>query len=391
MGKKIVVAGHVCLDITPIFPVSAPGNLQQVLVPGRLVSLDGANVHTGGIVSNFGLGLKKLGAEVSLMGKVGEDEFGKIILDIFSGYGLEKDMIVAKNVRTSYSIVLALPGMDRIFLHDSGANDTFGFEDIDFNKLKDAALFHFGYPPIMRRMYANEGQELLEIFKKVKEMGIATSLDLAAVDEKSEAASVDWKAVLQKTLPFVDFFVPSLEELAFMLDKDLYKTLHERAKDQDVTRYVKLEEIERLASECISYGTSIVLIKCGAPGMYLKTAQKNVLEKMKCDFIEDLEAWSNVSHFEKSYKPDCILSATGAGDTSSAAFLFGLTEGYSYEKCLQLATGTGAFCVTRYDAVSGLVSFDTIFEKIEKGWQKQNLVYEKEELCAAIEEGNKPC
>ena len=373
MGKKIVVAGHVCLDITPIFPEAAACSIQQVLVPGKLVTLNGVDVHTGGVVSNSGLGLKKLGANVSLMGKVGDDEFGKIIMDIFCKYGVESDMIVSKSERTSYSIVIALPGTDRIFLHDSGANDTFGYDDLNFEKLKEADWFHFGYPPIMRKLYVDQGQELIKIFEKVKEMGITTSLDMAAVDEMSEVGRVDWKAILKHTLPFVDFFVPSLEELSFMLDRDLYDSLHNRAGEQDMTLFVKKEEIENLANQCILLGAKVVLIKCGAPGMYLKTAGWKVLEKINHDLMLDLEKWSDISYFEKSYVPNQVRSATGAGDTSCAAFLYAVTEGYSWQKCLQLATGTGASCVTQYDSISGLESFEKLLKKIEQGWQKQNL------------------
>ena len=61
--------------------------------------------------------------------------------------------------------------------------------------------------------------ELVNIMKKAKTNGCATSMDLAAVDENSEAGKADWKSILSKVMPFVDFFVPSVEELCFMLDR----------------------------------------------------------------------------------------------------------------------------------------------------------------------------
>ncbi|MBQ9644561.1 MAG: carbohydrate kinase family protein [Lachnospiraceae bacterium] len=76
---KIIAAGHICLDITPVFPagqsVRKPGEL---LVPGRLVRMEGADVHTGGSVANTGLALKLLGNDVTLMGKIGADAFGSL-------------------------------------------------------------------------------------------------------------------------------------------------------------------------------------------------------------------------------------------------------------------------------------------------------------------------
>ena len=68
-------------------------------------------------------------------------------------------MIVSEKANTSYSVVLAIPGMDRIFLHDPGANDEFVSEDVKEELLEGIALFHFGYPPIMKKMYEEEGAD----------------------------------------------------------------------------------------------------------------------------------------------------------------------------------------------------------------------------------------
>ena len=82
--------------------------------------------------------------------------------------------------------------------------------------------------------------------------------------------------------------------------------------------------------------------------------------------------WDKVSVFEKSYVPDRILSGTGAGDTSIAAFLKSAIEGYPVERCLQLATATGASCITSYGALDGLLSFEEMIAKIDAGWQKNS-------------------
>ncbi len=47
-------------------------------------------MHTGGAVANTGLAMKLLGADVSLMGKVGEDAFGDMILNILDGYDAKR-------------------------------------------------------------------------------------------------------------------------------------------------------------------------------------------------------------------------------------------------------------------------------------------------------------
>ena len=67
-------------------------------------------------------------------------------------------------------------------------------------------MFHFGYPPLMRSMYENDGAELVEIMKRAKAAGAATSLDMAAVDPDAQAGRADWEKILECVMPFVDFY-----------------------------------------------------------------------------------------------------------------------------------------------------------------------------------------
>ena len=81
----------------------------------------------------------------------------------------------------------------------------------------------------MKKMYEKGGEELLQIFQMVKRKGIATSLDMAAVDADSDAGKADWREIIQKVMPYVDFFVPSAEELLFMMDREKYDALQKEA------------------------------------------------------------------------------------------------------------------------------------------------------------------
>jgi len=373
MIKKAVIAGHICLDVTPVFPDQKVKNLEDILMPGKLIHMKGIDIHTGGAVANTGLAMKLLGAHVKLLGKIGEDEFGKLVLDIMrqNGYDGEKDMIKSEENTTSYSIVLAIPGIDRIFLHDAGANNTFCYDDIDFENIKDTALFHFGYPPIMKKIFENDGEELIKIFKTAKEYGMATSLDFAAIDPNSESGKVDWRVVLKRVLPYVDFFVPSVEELCCMLQPERYKSWMQQADGQDVTTILDVErDIKPLSEELMEMGAKVVLIKCGIPGLYYKTAGEAKLTEIGARTELDVKNWSDQEGFEKSYQPERVLSGTGAGDTSIAAFLTAMLSGRGLERCIQLAAATGASCVTAYDALGGLRSFEELEEKIEAGWDK---------------------
>ncbi len=375
MKNKIIAAGHICIDITPMFKGEKCDNVTDLLVPGKLINVRAADIHTGGSVANTGLAMKLMGADVSLMGKVGDDEFGRMILNILEKYQAADGMIVDGYSSTSYSAVLAIPGIDRIFLHNPGANDTFTGEDLNFDLIKEAVLFHFGYPPIMAKMYENGGKELADVFKRVKEAGCLTSLDLAAVDEKSEAGKADWESIFEKTLPYVDFFLPSVEEICYMLDKEKYDELQMRADGRDVTEVLSIEkDVAPLADRILDMGCKLVIIKCGAAGFYYKTKDAEAFEELSALSGLEFNSFGGQAGFEKSYVPDAVISGTGAGDTTIAAFLTAMVKGYPFEKCLQLASATGASCVAAVDALSGLKPLAELEAKIDAGWEKQDLL-----------------
>jgi len=368
MNRKIIAAGHICIDITPMFSRNLHcRQLSDVLIPGKLINMAGADIHTGGSVANTGLALKILGADVQLLGKVGNDAFGGMIREILTGYGAG-GLVVDDESSTSYSVVLAVPGIDRVFLHDPGANDTFVSSDIPEEALEDAVLFHFGYPPLMKRIYENEGAELSAIFRRMKRKGIATSLDLAAVDPNSPAGKADWQRILANVLPYTDFFVPSFEELCFMLDRERYDAL--AAQGDDMAGNLSMEEdVKPLAEKCLALGCRAVLIKCGISGMYYRTADRETMHQVGCRLELDAEKWAGKEGVQPCFRADQVLSGTGAGDTSIAAFLMAAVNGKTPEVCAALAAAEGACAVTAYDALSGLRTLDVLEARIASGWE----------------------
>lgn len=367
--KRIIAAGHICIDVTPVFP-HARLSFAEALCPGRLTHVDAADIHTGGSVANTGLAIKLLGGDVRLAGKVGDDPFGSMIRDRLAKYGAAEGLLTDPGGSTSYSIVIAPPGVDRIFLHHPGVNNTFISRDIPETMLEEADHLHFGYPPLMRRMYENGGAELVSLFKRAKLLGLSTSLDLASVDPATEAGQLDWRTVLANVLPYVDFFVPSIEELCFMLDRPRYESWLDRAAGGDVTGILDPEgDIAPLAELCLSLGAKAALLKCGAPGMYLRTGDEAAMATVGSRSGISAALWAGKAFFRKSYKPGKVLSGTGAGDTSIAAFLLGMLEGCPPEECVQLAAATGACCVEAYDALSGLKPLSELRARIAAGWE----------------------
>lgn len=372
--KKVIVAGHSCLDVTPEFAqVDKVAEISKILSPGKLVLTKGVDIHSGGAVSNTGIAMKLLGLDVSLVTMIGNDPFGELLLQIYRKYGVSDHVIISKEESTSYSVVLAVPGIDRIFLHDPGCNMVFSFEDIKELDLSDVILFHFGYPPLMKQMYDKDGEQLTAMFQYLKSKGIATSMDMAFVDEKCEAGKADWTKILTNTLPYVDFFVPSVEELCWMIDRPRYNSWIERAKGKDMVSILDPDkDIRPLTDKCMEMGTSVLLLKCGAPGLFYRTAGEEKVRGLSSITGIDTKDWSNQIGFEVSYQPRRVLSGTGAGDTTIAAFLTAMLKGYSFDMSIHLAAAEGASCVEEYGALGGIKTLDVLEEKIKNGWEKSN-------------------
>ena len=373
-AKKIVVAGHVSLDLTPKFNMkTGVSSIGDVIKPGKLVNVGKVAIAPGGCVTNTGLALKKFGADVRLIAKVGKDEFADILYEKYREHGVEPNFIVSEDDATSYTIVIAPKGCDRAFLHDSAANDSFKEADIDYEVVKEADYFHFGYPTLMKEFYRTDKDELQNMYRKVKKLSLITSLDVTAVDPESETADINWNKRLSEVLPYVDFFMPSIEELCFMLDREKYDEMQKRGSD-DVCLYLSLsEDVIPMAERVLNLGCKGVLIKCGAAGLFLMTADSSRMKELSEKI--SVEEWADKKIFQNSYVPDRILSGTGAGDTSIAAFIYGMCNEMSPEDTLKIAAGTGASCITEYDTLSGLLSIEALKNKIQNGWKEQNFIH----------------
>ena len=352
--KTILVAGHLCLDIIP--NLSMGGSLDD-LKPGNLSMIGPVETATGGVVANTGLALYRLGQSVRLVAKLGDDEFGKLIYNKFEAVesGLGDSLILDSTTNTSYSVILDFPEQDRHFLHHPGANDTLLDRDIPDSVFTDIDLIHFGYPPLLASMVANDGKELVRLFCRVKSAGLVSSLDMAWVDPSSNAGQVDWPAVLKNILPHIDIFMPSIEEISFMLGETMPSTT------------LDVEYLRRISQRLLEYGAGIVVLKLGKFGLYLRSPS----EMNHLDTLETLgqspQDWIDLEIIQPCFKVE-VQGSTGAGDSAIAGFLAALCRGAEPESCLQMAAAVGACNVEGRDALSGLRSWDATQQRIDAGW-----------------------
>ena len=371
---EAIVAGHLCLDVIPDLSASSAGQFQRSFAPGRLLEVGAAALSTGGAVSNVGLAMHRLGIATQLMGKIGRDLFGQAIAQVVASYDprLTAGMIVDDAAVSSYTVVINPPGVDRIFLHCPGANDTFGADDIRYDLLAGARLFHFGYPPLMRRMYENDGAELAHIFRRAKAVGVTTCLDMALPDPASAAGQAGWQAILRAALPYVDIFLPSIEETLYTLRRPAYERLHQTAADHNITALVTPELLSDVSDELLALGVKAVGLKLGERGLYLRTAGAAAWQAIGRGRPADLTGWVNKELWAPCFQVD-VVGATGSGDATIAGFLASLLRGLSAEQAVTMAVAVGACNIEAADALSGMRSWEETQERVAAGWPRHTL------------------
>lgn len=369
-----VAAGHICLDVIPDLSQTTSEQFRLAFGPGRLMQVGTAAFSTGGAVSNVGQALHKLGIRARLMGKVGDDLFGQAILRLITARepALAEGMVVEPAASTSYTIVINPPGIDRFFLHSPGANDTFAAGDVRYDRIAAARLFHFGYPPLMRRMYLDGGAELAAIFRCARATGATTSLDMAYPDPASDAGRAPWPTILAAVLPYVDIFLPSIEEILFMLRRPALAAMTERAPGGDILPLLTPDLLSGVAGELLALGARVVGLKLGHRGFYLRTGSAEAVVGMGRAAPHDPATWAGKELWAPCFRAR-LVGAAGSGDSTIAGFLAGLLQGLSAEATAVAAVAVGGCNVEAADTLSGLRTWDETMARVAAGWEQHPL------------------
>ena len=194
----------------------------------------------------------------------------------------------------------------------------------------------------------------------------STSLDMALPDPNSPSGKAPWFAILENILPYVDIFMPSIEEVFFMIDPEKYFKVKAKAGGRDVVDFIDPADYARLADRCLQLGCKIVVIKAAHRGVYVRTG-----DFAKKDFgaasPNDRNNWSKRELWCPAFLIEKIASATGSGDSAIAGFLTAYIKGYPVEKALKYSNCVGYQNLHELDAVSGIKNWDDTSVILETG------------------------
>jgi len=282
----------------------------------KLVLIPQMELHVGGGANNTGVVLKKLGEEVVMVGKVGQDGLGEFIINSLRKEGIDpKGITITQEYSTSATMVLVDEQGERSFIHCAGANQSLRNADIQDEFFHDSDIVHITGTFLMPGF---DGPETTALLKRVKEAGVTTSIDTYWDD------SGQWLNVIEPYLPLLDIFISNRDES---------------------TRISGRQNIVDNAKFFLDYGIQIVAIKMGEEGSFIMTQNEKIL----------------VPPFQVK-----AVDGTGAGDAFAAGFLVGYLKKWDLYETGRFANACGAMCVQAMGATDGVGNFDEVMDFVRK-------------------------
>lgn len=361
MPADIVVAGHVALDILPDMSML---KAEQVIDAGKVFEIGGISYSTGGAVSNTGLALHRLGVKVDLLAAVGDDWVGQAIVDYVNGFGrgLADKFQILPGAASPYTVVIEPQNHDRTLLTNTGVYKDYDLDNIDLEVVTGSKLFHLGYPTLLPRLYANDGAGFLDLLRAVKDTGVITSIDMSLPPPDSASGRAGWRSILRRCLPYVDIFVPSIEEIMVMLRRRDLERWGGELFDRLTADY-----LAGLADELLALGAGIGGFKLGERGLYLRAAP----DEHRLAFLREIGQapgdWAGQMTWQPAFQVE-IAGTTGAGDAAYAGLLAAMLRGHGLAECARRACAVAACNIEAADATSGVRGWEETEARLAGGW-----------------------
>ena len=361
MPADIVVAGHIALDILPDMSALKP---EQVISAGKVFEIGRISYSTGGAVSNTGLALHRLGMEVELLAAVGDDWVGRAIVDYVRSFDadLGEHIEVVPGAASPYTIVIEPQDHDRTLLTHTGVYDDYDLDNLDLEVIAGRRLFHLGYPTLLPRLYADDGRGFLDLLRAVKDTGVVTSIDMSLPPPESPSGRANWRRVLERCLPYVDIFVPSIEEIMFMLRRDDLDRWRGSLPDCLTAEY-----LGELAEDLLTMGVGIAGFKLGERGFYLQSNQDPQRLAFLARVGQAPERWLGAKIWQRAFAVK-VGGTTGAGDAAYAGLLAALLRGLNPEQCARWACAVAGCNIEAADATTGVLSWEETAARLAAGW-----------------------
>jgi len=304
--KKILVLGSLNMDLVTKVKVTPK--------VGETIIGSGFSEIPGGKGANQAVAIGKLGGEVSMLGRVGNDNFGKSLIQ-----ALNESHVHSENV---LMVDGAPTGTALIMVNDDGDNSIVVIPGANFELKPDAVTTqHFDEKDYLLAQLETPIETIEAAFSQAKAAGLQTVLNPAPAQKLS-------KELIANT----DLLIPN------------------------ETEFELLTGFSPETPEGLDAGTSL-LFEQGVKALIITLGKNGAL------YIGEDGERIHVNGYSVK-----AIDTTAAGDSFIGGVLTALSKGESMKSAMEFATKVGAVTVTKYGAQSSLPTFEEIeaFEGVKR-------------------------
>lgn len=280
--------------------------------PDEKIDAISENHFSGGVTANFLVAIARLGGICGFMGAVGDDDYGRFLLDDFLAENVDMSMTIIKEDKTTpVNFIMVVEGEKSIIQSPMMQITRLLPEDLKESYISNAKVLH------TTLIHQDVAEQAINIAKRNK---VKISIDL-----ESQIALRGWRK-LQNALLQADVIIPN---------KEGAKTI------------TGCSTPELAAKSLIKKGIPLIIITLGKEGCLVTTKS-----------------------FQKiipAYKIDNIVDTTGAGDTFNGAFSFAYwIKQWSIEKACKYANAAAGLKIMKLGARTGMPTEDEVLKFLEK-------------------------
>lgn len=273
----------------------------------------------GGDTSNVAVAVRRLGGSAGYATKVGDDEFGASLLELWRREGLDVSGVLVDASRPTAAYFLSRPteGPHTFTYFRSGsAASTMSPQDLPPDLLRRARILHTS--GITQAIGPGPCDTAFAAIRAAREAGVATSYD---PNLRPALWSLDRaRAVIQATIGMVDIALPSLE---------------------DARALTGLDDPQGIVDHLLGLGPRVVVLKLGPDGA----------------LVADSDARELVPPYEVA-----AVDPAGAGDTFDGAFLAAWAAGGALYDCADFANAAAALTTTGVGCVRPIPDRESVEE-----------------------------
>ncbi len=271
---------------------------------GRRLYLEGF----GGDTSNAAVAAARQGASVAYLTALGRDPAGTRFLDLWRGEGIDVSGVRLSEARPTavYFVTHGAAGHEFLYYRRDSAASAFGPADVDADLVRGAKILHAS--GISQGISTSAADAVFHAMALARAAGARVSYDTNFRPRLWPAARA--AAVIHAAMAQADIALPSLD---------------------DATALTGLADPDAIADFYLRLGPSVVVVKLGAKGALLATAERRVrIPARRCR----------------------VVDATGAGDTFCGAFLARLILGDAPEAAARYAAVAASLKCEGFGAVA---------------------------------------